>query len=395
METGRNSRLLASVITVFLLGFIVIYFIWSNRIFMQNIPTTTLASDWPSQKRGAAWSAGAGGGVATDEVVFGLSPWVYRHWYNPELCVEYQSRYVPLVQGKWQNDIISQIEDTDCNVDYWLVWNEPDLTAHDDIAPAQAPALYKALVEDVIKVKYPQAKIIFAGLSQLAFPTNQNDWWLKKFADEFFKQYSRYPQVDGIHVHFYPDAAGLTGSERYNAAAVLNFLQKIRNFMDSPGQPWLNNKELWLTEIGLNCDFVSCPEATVNQYLKNLISALDDNSDIARYAWYPAENTEWPPGQMQNYAALLINGVETIYGTTWRTYGIYPTIIPTVTFTPTPSTHCQPLGDIDCSGKVNALDLSILLSKFGTADATADLDDSGKVNALDFSILLSNFGRSS
>lgn len=50
-------------------------------------------------------------------------------------------------------------------------------------------------------------------------------------------------------------------------------------------------------------------------------------------------------------------------------------------------------GDLDCSGIVNALDLTILLTKFGSNDETADLDDSGVVNALDLSLLLVNFGK--
>lgn len=59
-------------------------------------------------------------------------------------------------------------------------------------------------------------------------------------------------------------------------------------------------------------------------------------------------------------------------------------------------------GDINDSGKVNAQDLSVLLSVFGSswsvenaADPVwqADLNDSHKVNAQDLSVLLSNFGR--
>ena len=67
---------------------------------------------------------------------------------------------------------------------------------------------------------------------------------------------------------------------------------------------------------------------------------------------------------------------------------------PTSTPTPTPGCPLAKQGDINCSGKINALDLSILLGKFGTADPLSDLNSSGKVNALDLSILLSNFGRS-
>jgi outer membrane protein assembly factor BamB len=55
--------------------------------------------------------------------------------------------------------------------------------------------------------------------------------------------------------------------------------------------------------------------------------------------------------------------------------------------------HCDPLGDIDCSGAVNSLDLSNLLSKFDTTDPAANLDNEGKVNSLDLGILLANFGK--
>lgn len=50
-------------------------------------------------------------------------------------------------------------------------------------------------------------------------------------------------------------------------------------------------------------------------------------------------------------------------------------------------------GDLDCSDRINALDLSILLAKFGTNDSASDLDNSGVVNSLDLSILLRNFGQ--
>jgi hypothetical protein len=67
-----------------------------------------------------------------------------------------------------------------------------------------------------------------------------------------------------------------------------------------------------------------------------------------------------------------------------------------VTPTPTPtSTHCTPLGDINCSGKVDIMDLSAFLSNFGSTSVTSDLNNNGKVDISDLSILLSNFGKSS
>ena len=49
------------------------------------------------------------------------------------------------------------------------------------------------------------------------------------------------------------------------------------------------------------------------------------------------------------------------------------------------------LGDINKDGVVNILDLSALLSSFGTTNSAADINKDGTVNILDLSILLSNY----
>jgi beta-glucanase (GH16 family) len=61
---------------------------------------------------------------------------------------------------------------------------------------------------------------------------------------------------------------------------------------------------------------------------------------------------------------------------------------------PFPSCPLIASGDIDCSGQVNAIDLSKLILKFGqTYSGREDVDGSGQVNAIDLAILLSNFGK--
>jgi hypothetical protein len=50
-------------------------------------------------------------------------------------------------------------------------------------------------------------------------------------------------------------------------------------------------------------------------------------------------------------------------------------------------------GDINADNQINALDLSILLSRWNTTDTTADISKDGTVNALDLSVLLSNWGK--
>ena len=74
---------------------------------------------------------------------------------------------------------------------------------------------------------------------------------------------------------------------------------------------------------------------------------------------------------------------------------VTPTMPPlTPPVSPTPG--CGPVGDIDCSGAVDAADLALLLMSYGTSGASGgsrDLDQSGSVAIFDLSMLLSNFGQ--
>ena len=49
-------------------------------------------------------------------------------------------------------------------------------------------------------------------------------------------------------------------------------------------------------------------------------------------------------------------------------------------------------GDLNSDGKVDIFDLSTLLTRWGTSDATADLNKNGSVDIFDLSTLLSNWG---
>jgi hypothetical protein len=68
-----------------------------------------------------------------------------------------------------------------------------------------------------------------------------------------------------------------------------------------------------------------------------------------------------------------------------------PTATPSGTPTPTASPAAK-IGDLNHDGFVNIFDLSILLSAWGTANATADLNTDGTVSIYDLSILLSHWG---
>jgi len=58
---------------------------------------------------------------------------------------------------------------------------------------------------------------------------------------------------------------------------------------------------------------------------------------------------------------------------------------------PTPPGHCSPVGDIDCSGKVNGNDFGDLVSDWKTNNLRSDLNDSGEVNATDAARLFINY----
>ena len=50
------------------------------------------------------------------------------------------------------------------------------------------------------------------------------------------------------------------------------------------------------------------------------------------------------------------------------------------------------LGDINGDGHVTGMDLTYLLSAWGTADAAADINHDGIVGGLDLAVLLTNWG---
>ena len=72
-----------------------------------------------------------------------------------------------------------------------------------------------------------------------------------------------------------------------------------------------------------------------------------------------------------------------------------PTPIPTPTPSPTPTpptTHLK-RGDLNSDHQITVVDLSILLTRYGTANSTGDIDTNGRVDVVDLSILLSNYGK--
>ncbi len=106
----------------------------------------------------------------------------------------------------------------------------------------------------------------------------------------------------------------------------------------------------------------------------------------------------------QNVIASMVNG-SLVISTANELNTIAPTStsvpvatgVPTATTAPSSGGSVPPAigkrGDLNGDGKVNVLDLSILLTQFLRGGSTGDLNGDGKVTILDLSILLSSWGK--
>src|SRR5438067_2017322 len=80
----------------------------------------------------------------------------------------------------------------------------------------------------------------------------------------------------------------------------------------------------------------------------------------------------------------------------WKWFAAVPLValVTLVGFTLRPASRASSISaDLNHDGTVNVFDLSILLSKWGTSDATSDLNHDGTVNIFDLSALLSAWGQ--
>lgn len=69
-----------------------------------------------------------------------------------------------------------------------------------------------------------------------------------------------------------------------------------------------------------------------------------------------------------------------------------PSVTPSPLISPTPSpARCLPLGDIDCSGKINSLDFGSIAKYWGTNTYIANLNNSGLVDGADARLLLNGY----
>jgi hypothetical protein len=243
--------------------------------------------------------------------------------------------------------------------------------------------------------------------------------------DNTFKTYVQQAQAKGIKVIGYDDttyaarAAATVELEvqHYKAwynvtdifldqvssgTADLSYYQTIYSYIHSynPGSTVMLNPGVYPAEQYMTVgDILMVFEDTYANYVNASVPAWARNYPATRFVHtvHDTSSAQWQNAlslaQNRNAGYVLITN-----GTGANPYAGLPSywssevqaLAATCTATPTP-TPAKP-GDLNNDGKVDVLDLSVLLSAWGTANTTADVNKDGSVNFFDLSILLAHWG---
>lgn len=278
-------------------------------------------------------------------------------------------------------------------IDSWEIWNEadpdqafwikPDGSKHTLAESNYYAALLKAAYP-AIKRGDPNAKVISSG------PSSVNDAWINELYKNGIKGYF---DVLGLHPY-----EGLANNDPLNSdgSKPWHYLHvpAVRQIMDNYGD---NAKPIWFTEMGYsthsNEDLTGDGivkswhlGVTEQQQGDHLVKAID----YAKKNWpyvevfiiYNDKNRSTASGDAETVRHQLNFGLMTVDNnpkpalTILGNYLNQPAVINS---------------DLNNDGKVNVFDLSILLSKWGTADSVADINKDSTVNVFDLSILLSKW----
>lgn len=130
-----------------------------------------------------------------------------------------------------------------------------------------------------------------------------------------------------------------------------------------------------------NCQLNIFVESPLRSY-----NTTTDNSGLYSYTLPDTETRNFTPGQYRTYAIVQDE------------YSNQSIVSPTITFTVANASddNPEPLcdishGDLNCDGKTNLTDFSILLYHWETDHKKADINKNGTVNLVDFSIMMYYF----
>jgi len=253
---------------------------------------------------------------------------------------------------------------------HWLIWNEPDLYTsavpdpHSQIPPLIAAKIYKPLY-DAIKLGNSNAKVIIGGLYEINFAA---DGWVNTFRNEYKRLNGEFPPLDGWAFHYY-------GS--YSSSDFRTKMYGVRDWLANNGYA---GKEFWLTEFGN----LSSNEIGL-QMLKDQQEWLETEPFVTKYAFFYTGVEERMKGNLltgslSNLGAAQLSSLGLEYASH-----------------PINSTPACP-GDINADRAVNQTDLALLNTCYNPFDSPtagcqiADLNHDNLVNALDYSLLLTRWG---
>jgi hypothetical protein len=136
----------------------------------------------------------------------------------------------------------------------------------------------------------------------------------------------------------------------------------------------------------------SKPNSQINFFTESPLrsySATSDASGIWSYTLPSEETQHYVPGQYRAYA-----NVQDDFGNTSIVSNTLNFNITSPTDTNNPAPACDiSHGDLNCDGKTNLTDFSILLFHWRTNHKLADINGDGAVNLVDFSIMMFYFKR--
>ena len=272
-------------------------------------------------------------------------------------------------------------------IDSWEIWNEADPYQSFWAAPPNGAtyggtAEYSALLKaayPAVKRGNPNAKVVTSG------PSSLDDAWISSLYANGIKGY-----FDVLAVHAYEAPANYgplssDGSKRWNFL----HLPAVHQVMIDNGD---TDKPIWITEMGWSSHANTSPTTTVNE---NFGVTDQQQGDFLVQAIEYAKNN-WP------YVELLVDysdrNLASVSGSAeyarhQMNFGLLNTdnsVKPAYTIL-AQYLNSKP-SDINKDGNVDVFDLSILLSKWDTTDASSDINKDGTVNILDLSVLLSKWG---
>ncbi len=154
---------------------------------------------------------------------------------------------------------------------WWLVGNEPNDPAQDNLSPGAYAAFYRRASALVRRVD-PSAQLAPAGLANA-------DWgWAHDFRESYRAQYGRYPHVDAWNIHNY-----ILEPERspYDLPEFQRRVLDFRTWMARVGE---GDKPLILSEFGLLQRNV--PSEQASAFLQAASDWLAGSGQVQAWAWF-------------------------------------------------------------------------------------------------------------